>query len=88
MEQTHKLVGQELPQPAAASDHAEGEQQPEGGNGGSDGGGTSRLLNSMPSFLMDLYGSKHAAPIPGVVPLHWQEARDELQSLVDEVGQG
>lgn len=59
-----------------------GEQPGAGGAG--DGGSGSRLLNAMPAFLMDYFGSKHAA-IDGVVPLHGQDGQEEVQQLVGEV---
>lgn len=61
-----------------------GEQPGNGAGGSGDGGSGSRLLNAMPAFLMDYFGSKHAA-IDGVVPLHWQDGQEEVQQLVGEV---
>ncbi|PRW60451.1 MYND finger domain containing [Chlorella sorokiniana] len=58
--------------------------QPGGGEDPSGGSsGNPRLLDAMPAFLMDYFGSKHAA-LDGVVPLHWQDGREEVQELVEE----
>ncbi len=84
MEKKEQNVEQQPQQPAAPSAVAGGEQPGSGDGGGDDGSGNSRLLNNLPAFLMDYYGSKHNAP-SGMVPLHWQEGREEMDELVTEV---
>ena len=81
--QQNKNNADDPQQPAAPSADAGGEQ-PGSGDGSGDGGGISLLLNNLPALLMDYYGHKHAA-VRSVVPLHWQEAREEIDELVNEV---
>ncbi|KAI7842831.1 hypothetical protein COHA_003577 [Chlorella ohadii] len=81
--QQNKNNADDPQQPATPSAVAGGEQPGSGDGGGDDGGGNSRLLNNLPAFLMDYYGSKHNAP-SGMVPLHWQEGREEMDELVTE----